>query len=133
MIVVKKGTLYTSYFANIKNGIGIKVSVAAYVPKWLNPQDLDWCLGHIPPPRDLLIKYKKGDIGFEDYMITYQKYLNSNNVNINQDISYLMNLLNRGQDVTIYCYEKNHLNCHRNIIGNKMKSLGFEVREISIS
>lgn len=125
-----KGTLYTSYFANVKKGIGIKVSVAAYTPKWLNSNDIDWCLRYIPPPKDLLIKYKKGDMKFEEYMISYQKYLNSNDININNDISYLIHLLEMGCDVTIYCYERNHLTCHRNIIRNKMKSLGYNVIEI---
>lgn len=127
---MKKGTLYTSYYANIKNGIGVKIAVSACVPRWLKSQDLHWRLRHIAPPGKLLISYKKGDMEFENFMVTYQKYINSNDVNVNQDISYLMNLLNMGKDVTIYCYEKDHLNCHRNIIGNKMKSLGYKVREI---
>ena len=127
---MKKGTLYTSYYANIKNGVGMKISVSATVPKWLGENDLDWNMGHVVPPRELLFSYKTGGIEFEDYMVEYQKHLNSNDVDVNMEISYLIDLLNNGKDVTIYCYEKDYHNCHRHMIGHKFKGLGFTVKEI---
>lgn len=128
-----KGTLYTSYFARIKQGNGIKISVARFNPKWLNQGDIDEWFRDLAPSIELLNDYKNNKIDWEQYTERYNKSLIEGyftNPRINKMVRTIESLLNNGKDVTIYCYEKPSDNCHRHLIGQSFKKMGFEVKEI---
>lgn len=150
---MNKSKLYTSYFAKLNKGIGIKISIARYNPKWLKKGDIDFWFQSLSPSKELLKMWKnkdnieqiiKTDSSFAKWI--YNNVKNINNITwkdyeriykgeINKHINYgdmraLLNLLNSGKDITIYCYEKSTDNCHRHILGDIIKSLGYEVEEI---
>ena len=125
-----KGTLYTSYFAKIKQGKGIKLSIARYNPKWLKEGDISGTLINLAPNKELLNKYKYKGLTWEEYTKEYYKQLNTYDRNVQADLYALETLLSNGQDVTIYCYEKSNDNCHRHLLGKLFKDKGFEVKEI---
>lgn len=125
-----KGTLYTSYFSKIKQGKGIKLSVARYNPKWLKEGDIQGTLINLAPNKELLNKYKYKGLTWDEYTQEYYKQLSTYNRDIQADLYALETLLNVGEDVTIYCYEKSTDNCHRHLLAKLFKDKGFEVEEI---
>ena len=125
-----KGTLYTSYFSKIKQGKGIKLSVARYNPKWLKEGDIEGTLINLAPSKALLNKYKYKGLTWDEYTQEYYKQLSNYNRDIQADLYALETLLNTGEDVTIYCYEKSADNCHRHLLAKLFKDKGFEVEEI---
>lgn len=125
-----KGTLYTSYFAKIKQGKGIKLSIARYNPKWLKESDISGTLINLAPNKELLNKYKYKGLTWEEYTKEYYKQLNTYDMDVQADLYALETLLNNGGDVTVYCYEKSSDTCHRHLLGKLFKDKGFEVKEI---
>lgn len=125
-----KGTLYTSYFSKIKQGKGIKLSVARYNPKWLKEGDIEGTLINLAPNKVLLNKYKYKGLTWDEYTQEYYKQLSNYNRDVQADLYALETLLNTGEDVTIYCYEKSTDNCHRHLLAKLFKDKGFEVEEI---
>lgn len=125
-----KGTLYTSYFSKIKQGKGIKLSVARYNPKWLKEGDIEGTLINLAPNKALLNKYKYKGLTWDEYTQEYYKQLSTCNRDIQADLYALETLLNVGEDVTIYCYEKSTDNCHRHLLAKLFKDKGFQVEEI---
>lgn len=125
---MKKGKLYTSYFAKLKYGIGLKISIARYNPKWLTDKYIDdWLRGLAPSP-ELLNKYKYDNLSWDEYEDIYRSEIGTDVSPI--DFKILLELLDKGQDVTVYCYEKPTDHCHRHILADIVKSLGYETEEI---
>lgn len=122
-----KGTLYTSYFAKLNKGIGIKISIARYNPKWLKPTDLDYWFKDLAPEKQLLNDYKYKGLSWEKYVLRY-----NSQINIKKPLQYflLKRLLDNGKDVTIYCHEGSNDNCHRHLLSNMFSELGYNVEEI---
>lgn len=127
---MNKGILYTSYFAKINKGKGIKLSVARYNPKWLKKGDIEGTLINLAPSKELLNKYKYENLSWDKYTEYYLDQINTYDRNVQADLHTLTTLLNQGHDVTVYCYEKSNDNCHRHILGEKFRSMGFDVEEI---
>lgn len=133
--VAPKGTLYTSYFAKLKQGKGIKFSVARYNPKWLKEGDIDGWLPHLSPSESLLKSYKNNLITWDEYTKEYFNRLFSradlgNCLMVRKEIDAIKNVLDIGKDITLYCYEKPTDNCHRHLLGGVFKEIGYEVKEI---
>lgn len=130
---MNKGTLYTSYFAKLKQGKGIKVSIARFNPKWLKNEHIDDWFVDLAPSIELLNDYKNDKCNWDEYENRYNKELRDGylvDAKINRMIETIRNLLNNGKDITVYCYEKPTDNCHRHLLGQVFKELGFEVKEI---
>lgn len=122
-----KGILYTSNFAKIKNAKGIIISVARFNPKWL-PKDKYIWFKNLAPSKDLLKNYKDNKIDWEEYIPIYYEGLN--NLFSKYEIHKIKKYLNSGQDVTILCYERSEDNCHRHLLANLFKDLGYYIEEI---
>lgn len=124
-----KGKLYTSYFPIVKKGKGIKISIARFNPPWLDIKayNMIW-LPHLAPSEDLLDRHLKGNVFWDDFTKEYLKGLNT--VEAEDNMFYLMYLLRRGYDVTVYCHEGKSRNCHRHVLGDIVRSKGYEVKEL---
>lgn len=123
---MKKGILYTSYFTKLKYGIGVKISIARYNPKWLDLTHLGYWFRDLAPAPELLNGYKNGKISKDEYKIIYDIALNGNN----KEVQKLKDLLDSGIDVTVYCYEKPTDFCHRHLLSKYFINLGYESKEL---
>ena len=121
---MRNGKLYTSYFAKLKKEVGFKISIARFNPSWLKEGYIDCWFKDLAPSKELLNDYKYKGIDWIEYTERYKNEVLVDNLN------KLLILLDSGQDVTVYCYEKSTDNCHRHILGNIIKNLGYEVEEI---
>ena len=123
------GKLYTSYFAKFKNGIGKKISIARFNPRWIPESELSvWCHS-LAPSKELLNDYKYWRLSWEEYTTRYINQIN-NSKQAQMDISSICVSLNYGEDITVYCYEKSSDNCHRHLLAEIFKEKGFEVSEL---
>lgn len=131
-----RGTLYLSYFARLKQGKGKKISIAQFNPSWLKEGDIDGCLKELSPSRDLLLDYKYGNLSWNKYTERYLKQLSNfyrykdNKLQTRSDLKQLLEWLDSGEDIILYCYERNGDNCHRYILGDLIKEFGYDVKEI---
>lgn len=123
------GILYTSYFAKMKKGIGDKISIARFNPKWLSQNELfAWC-SSLAPSEELLNDYKYKGLSWEKYTERYLKEI-KNSPKAQTDISSICVHLINDNDITLYCYEKSTDNCHRFLLAELFKEKGFKVKEI---
>lgn len=120
------GILYTSYFANIKKGKGLKISISLTNPKWFDIKDIDYWFRDLAPTKELLYDYKYKGISWKEYTDRYLLHLKS--MKCRMAIKELEYLLKQG-NITIYCHEKFD-NCHRHILAQLFKELGYKVKEI---
>lgn len=131
------GTLYTSCFSKIKDGKGTKISVARHVPIWISQgkykTELDFIFIYLAPSTSLLRKWKNKLITWDEYIKEYIHDLNNgdNIGNIDKEFNFICDLLDSGEDVTIYCYESSKNSyCHRHILGKIFEKRGYQVTEI---
>ncbi|HFD2052091.1 TPA: DUF488 family protein [Clostridium perfringens] len=131
-----KGKLYLSYFAKLKQGKGRKISIAQFNPKWLKEGDIDEHLKELAPSKDLLIDYKYRGLTWDKYTERYLKQLSSfyryknDQLQTRSDLDKLLEYLDNGEDITLYCFEKSDEQCHRYILADVIKRFGYEVEEI---
>lgn len=138
LVRVGKGKLYTSYYARLKEGKGVKFSISLYPPKWLK-EGVDYePLYELAPPEGAFLDYLNHRIGVEDFIFKYTDHVLDMPVG-KRGISIIRELLDKGQDVTVYCFEvpKKHETtkhpykfCHRECVAERFKKLGYESEEI---
>lgn len=115
--------LRTSYFASPKvkqivkdNKIKYLVSIAQFSPYWFPEVEERKDLA---PSRDLLKRYKAGNVTIEEYTKEYIDQVNPILDNVN---------LRNGS--VLLCYEKIGEFCHRNILAKLLKEKGYEIEEL---
>ena len=127
---MRKGKLYTSNFSKWDRSIGIKISIARKHLFWvyniISDDNYMW-FKDLAPEDKLLKEYKNGTITEEEYTKIYKKQVFNKN---NEQYNKLKEILDSGQNVTIHCYCGKDKFCHRYILGNYFKKLGYEVEEI---
>lgn len=117
-----KGKLYTTNFRNISKAIGVKIAVSRYTPSWIDPLEYKWIVGLAPSP--MLLK------SYKDEVITWDEFSERYKIGLNEKIKPLIEYLDKGIDITILCYEAKDKHCHRHIISDKIKEMGYEVAEL---
>lgn len=123
--------IYTSYFANIKRknlGSNYKlVSIAQFNPKGV---DIPQCK-YFAPSKDLLFKYKNGEIDDAGYIEMYKAQMKT----LPQDIKlklyeHLKPYANDPNNhLVLLCYEANGKLCHRHILA-QMYAPVFTIKEL---
>lgn len=124
-----RGKLYTSYFAKLKYGKGYKISIALYNPKWITEKHIDFWFKELAPDKLLLNDYKYRGISWDEYTNRYFNSIKSKGKG-KLEIGSIKKLLDKGHDITIYCYEKPGDNCHRHLLGKMFMDMGYEVEEL---
>ena len=114
--------IYTSYFANIRNiPSSIKpVAISLFVPNFYNGTRAT----ELAPSKEILDKYKSGNINEEEFKILYLDLLLENSNSLDKWVKYFEN-----NEVVLVCYEGKNKFCHRHILAELLTSLGFSVFE----
>lgn len=109
----------TSYFAKCKdhpNGVAITSGKPWwYKGKWYKK---------LAPPKELVIKYKKGEIGEEEYTKTYLKCIKDRGL-IQKEV-----LKDLGNAAILLCYEGKDKFCHRHIAAKWLREGDVEIEEL---
>lgn len=125
---MRKGVFYTSYFKKIDSGKGIKICIARVIPKWIDKTLFDHFYKELAPSGKLLADWKTNKITWNEYTwrYVYDLYNMPNSI---RTFNIVKDYLDRGIDVTVYCYEK-EFPCHRFILSHILRQSGYEAQEI---
>jgi uncharacterized protein YeaO (DUF488 family) len=103
---------------------GVRVLITRFYPRGIKKSHFDLWLRHASPEPALLKKYKSNQIDWKEFSRDFRKQMR-NSEESKKEIQELVELLGREKDVTLLCYEKEGLNCHRYlvkaIVENKIK------------
>ena len=103
-----------SIYAEPDSDDGLRVLVTRFHPRGVKKERYDvWCRD-LAPSRDLLKRYKEGTVRWNEFLGMLRSELRGNG-----DSKRLIRDLNaksRTQNITILCYEKSGMPCHRHMI-----------------
>lgn len=117
--------IYTSYFGNSRklNAAGVMIiCVAIGKPRFIQaPQILNVC-----PTRYMI----SGACSHEEYLKLYDRILSGQDAN---QVVKQIEMLSRGKDVALCCYEKPGDFCHRHILAKWLtEKTGIEIKEFGV-
>ena len=119
--------IYTSYFANGKklhNAGVLMIGIALYAPRWFTGPSLKM----VSPSYDILHNSKDHD--------DYERRFFSEILEKRDPKVFLSNIeiLAKGKDVALCCYEKPGDFCHRHLVAKWMnEKLGLQIEEFGVS
>ncbi len=117
---------YTSYFGNIKKINRDKyklVSITNSKPSFCDETIGDWSF--LGPSKDLLYKYKNGEINEMGYTQIYNKFLEEKWNEIKDYIIY-----HKDENIVMLCYEKPSDFCHRHLLSSFLNDKGIKCEEL---
>lgn len=118
-----KGTLYTSYFSRYSKHKGNIFIVSRTIPEWLNVGNGNHLID-LSPSHTVRDNLKNNKISVEEFTSQYYNELMNNSKALIK-IDLIRAYLENGEDVTLYCYETNDKFCHRILLANLFKNLGY--------
>lgn len=110
-------TVYTSYYARLLTNCESRpelshIGISRYWPRWIKkPAYVHW-VPNLGPSRKLLRAAKQINMDFEEYGQRYLHEILSTRQG-REALDWLLNLLEDGHNVVLYCYEKDLWKCHR--------------------
>lgn len=117
-----KSKIYTSYFANLRNIPNSlePIAVSLFTPSFYNgKRAID-----LAPSKEILNDYKSGKIDENEYKMRYLDLLSDRAESLSDWCDYF-----EKNEVVLVCYEGKDKFCHRHILGELLKDIGFEVVE----
>lgn len=125
-----RGIIYTSYinildtkkFLNYKGEIMIIARQLPIDKMKLMPQAIHNL--KLAPSEKLFNDYKSCKISWIEFERKFNEDLEF------PDLIDVINIINRGYNVLLLCYEKSDKFCHRRLVGEKFKKLGYKVKEL---
>lgn len=103
-----------SIYNPIEKKDGLRVLITRYYPRGVKREKYDIWVRELAPSAELLKRYKKSEIKWNDFTSTLLSEL-QNNLDSIKAIQDLQNK-NHMQDITLLCHEKDGDNCHRYMI-----------------
>lgn len=93
---------------------GLRVLITRFYPRGIKREKYDVWLRELAPSRELLRLYKTDEINWNDFLTELLSELRDNDNSI--DAIRTLNTKSNMQDITLLCYEKDGLPCHRHLI-----------------
>jgi len=103
-----------SIYEPISPDDGFRILVTRYYPRGVKKDRFDLWLRDASPSIPLLKKIKSGEIDWQEFSITYGKEVQSSDIGKTALARILE--VSKEKPVTLLCYEKEGLNCHRNLL-----------------
>ena len=127
--------LYTTYISNLKNiPNDIKsnslIAIIMRFPLFYPKEDNIVLVPELSPNTDIFTEYKKTH-NWSVFENKFKEQMFNDDITIGA-LNNLMAVLDSedGNDVVLVCCEKNNEFCHRRLIGEYLKSLGYEWKEL---
>lgn len=103
-----------SIYAPADENDGFSVLITRFYPRGIRREKYDEWLRELAPSRELLKRYKAGEINWEGFLTELLSELRNNDDST--DAIRMLNTKSNMQDITLLCYEKDGLPCHRHLI-----------------
>ncbi len=94
---------------------GLRVLIARFYPRGVKKSHFDLWLRHASPEVALLKRYKSGEVDWKEFSKEFRKQIRES-PDSKQAIQDLVELLGKEKVVTLLCYEKEGVNCHRYLV-----------------
>lgn len=126
-----KHKLYTTYQGNHRNyPENCQIVLIMRFPPFV-PKDGDiFHAKELSPKAKLLNQYKSGEIDFEEFKAQLWIQWESNEEGAMDTLKEIEQALDEVIDVCLVCCEKELEGCHRKILGEHFKFLGYEWEEV---
>ena len=103
-----------SIYQPAEPGDGVRVLITRYYPRGVKKDRFDRWVKPLSPSRELLTSYKAGEMSWERFRKSFVSELRASVESI--EALRELEALSRLQDVTLLCYEKEGLPCHRYVV-----------------
>ena len=112
-----------SIYAPVGDDDGLRVLVTRFHPRGVKRERYDVWYRDLAPSRNLLRRYKEGAVLWDEFLDMLRSELRQN-----RDSRRLIRDLNTKswtQNITILCYEKSGIPCHRHMIKRMVEKPGM--------
>lgn len=122
--------LYSTYYnnlskINIKNNKNV-IMICRHIKSYMDISKYSYYI-NLAPSIELLSNYKE-DKDWNNYQKAYIKE-KENDLNFKKELLKIKEKLDNNEDVFIVCHEKDYKHCHRYLILNYFKKLGYSAEE----
>lgn len=120
--------IYTSYFDNMSNLTEkhVPVSISLIPPEWYDGASIP----ELAPNQSILHEYRHGPMDAAAMELYKTRFEQEVLLGLDwADVVRKLEVIADGKDVILLCYEAPGLFCHRHLVAEKLKQLGFEVEE----
>jgi len=112
---------------------GVRVLIARYYPRGVKKDRFDRWMKQLSPSRELLAAYRDGAKGWDEFKESFVMEMKASPESL--EALQELYLIGQARDVTLLCYEKEGLPCHRHVVRGILSSrvslseiLGADVR-----
>jgi uncharacterized protein YeaO (DUF488 family) len=102
---------------------GVRVLVTRYYPRGVKKDRFDQWVRPLSPSSGLLSSYRDGKKSWDEFKDSFLSEMNANPDS--REAIRKLNALSKGQNVTLLCYERSGLPCHRQVIQEILSSPGI--------
>ena len=95
-------------------GDGVRVLITRYYPRGVKKDRFDRWEKALSPSRELLAAYRGGEKSWDQFKGAFLSEMSASPESA--EAIRALSLLAKAQDVTLLCYEKSGLNCHRYLV-----------------
>ncbi len=105
--------IYTASYYDPEDWVGQAYRVSRAHPRGRKAQ---WeTLPFLYPPRELLVRYRDGGIGFEGLAVEYREYVEGQYQNVSGFQEWVDQISSLG-NFTLLCFERGEQPCHRRVL-----------------
>jgi uncharacterized protein YeaO (DUF488 family) len=99
-----------------EKGDGLRVLITRYYPRGVRKDRFDEWVRSLSPSRELLSSYRRGSVDWDGFAGAFVREI-AGSSDSRGAIRRLGDMISRqGQVVTLLCFERAHLPCHRHIV-----------------
>lgn len=102
---------------------GLRVLITRYYPRGVKKDRFGWWVKPLSPSRELLSSYKAGKKSWEQFRESFLEELRGSPESI--EALRAIRAQSRLQDITLLCYEKEGLPCHRQVVRDILAARGM--------
>ena len=112
-----------SVYEPAEPGDGVRVLITRYYPRGVKKDRFDRRIVALSPSRDLLSSYRRGETNWGQFGVSFLEEMRSNPDSL--DAIRSLHELSRVGDVTLLCYERSGLRCHRQLVRDVVAEPGL--------
>ena len=102
---------------------GLRILITRFYPRGVRREKYDVWIRSLAPSAELLKRYKNSEIDWGNFKTALLSELRSNIDSI--EAIYALNAESLVQDITLLCYEKDGIPCHRRVVRDLIEAPGL--------
>lgn len=103
-----------SIFEPIEEYDGLRILITRFYPRGVKKSSFNYWVRELSPSATLLFEYKHRRCSWQDFKKRFLIEIYNNIAN--QDAINSLHEYSKSNDITLLCYERNGLSCHRHLV-----------------